>query len=141
VGCTCTELRTALSCATQEIHSEFGDPHRRIKKQFGKSTEDLQLTNHNNIMASKATPKLKEGQVRIVKADPLNYAVEVVRIVKKKDGPEVLEWKEHGYYGHRLDWAVKSALMQHLPAGKELKGEFEAAAAKIIAYMRENKLD
>lgn len=92
-------------------------------------------------MADKATPKLKEGQVRIVKADALNYAVEVVRIVKKKDGPEVLEWKEHGYYGHRLDWAVKSAMMQSVPEGKELKGEFDAAAAKIIAHIKESKLD
>lgn len=92
-------------------------------------------------MANKAAPKLKEGQVRIVKADALNYAVEVVRVVKKKDGSEVLEWKEHGYYGHRLEWAVKSAMMQHIPEGKELKGEFTAAAAKIIAYIKENKLD
>ena len=88
----------------------------------------------------------KVGDVRIVKSDALNYAVqeytETGKAVMDDDGKRIgvtktgAEWKDKGYYGNHLEWAVGSALMIKVPAGAELLGEYKKAAQEIIAAMK-----
>lgn len=84
----------------------------------------------------------KIGDVRIVKADSMNYAVEEYREGKvmrgDRKGEVTVGWREVGYYGDKLEWAVNSALMQKVTDGKALLGEFRQAARDIIAAMKEN---
>lgn len=84
---------------------------------------------------------MKDGDVRIVKADALNYAVEEWRVRKevvgkgssrKETGKTTSSWVPAGYYGNHLDWAVSSALMVKVPEGKNLLNEFKQAAKEII---------
>lgn len=84
---------------------------------------------------------MKDGDVRIVKADALNYSVEQYRVrnevvgkgsSRKETGKIVASWVPVGYYGNHLDWAVNSALMAKVPEGKNLLDEFKAAAQEII---------
>lgn len=73
------------------------------------------------------------GDVRIIKCDDRNYAVQQYRaIVNNKTGDVRLDWADAGYYGDKLQWAVESALMVKVPEGKDLLGEFKKAAADII---------
>lgn len=60
---------------------------------------------------------MKEGQVRVIKLDSLNYQVQRVAKSKNKDtGEEVLKWVGEGYYGaNQLHGAFKKAVMLGLP--------------------------
>lgn len=77
-------------------------------------------------------------KVRIVKVDDYNYAVLKYQTVKnKKTGEVEREWKPVGYYGDKLEWAIKGALFHSLPkdvpitvalikkAVKEIKDELD----------------
>lgn len=80
----------------------------------------------------------KEGDVRIAKTDTRNYSVQQYRkIVSNKDKTERLEWADVGYYGDKLEWAARSALMQSVPESQSLIGEFHKAADRIIAAIRQ----
>lgn len=85
-------------------------------------------------------------RVRIIKTDSMNYAVQKFKKIesperKKKDGTVTPassreDWVDEGYFGNHLDWAAQSSLMGAVPYGKDLLGEFKAAADRIIAELR-----
>lgn len=80
-------------------------------------------------------PKL--GAVRIVKADDLNYAVEIYKETRdKRTGDVQRKWRPAGYYGEKLEWAVRSALMTAVPDGQSLLMEFTSAVEDIVAQTK-----
>jgi len=69
------------------------------------------------------------GDTRIVRVDEHNVAVQVytemdvVRVEGKKrvkTGEKRCEWRDRGYYGHRLDYAAESALFLAMPYGEQI---------------------
>lgn len=85
----------------------------------------------------------KVGDVRIVRADEHNVAVEryvEVDVFDKDDagkriktGDKRCEWREVGYYGHRIEWAAESALFQAMPVGSVITAEEVRRAVLDIA--------
>lgn len=84
------------------------------------------------------------GATRIVRVDAHNIAVEqytATEVVEKgEDGKRVKtgatreEWKEVGYYGHRIDHAAESALFVAMPEGEPLTPQMvRNAIAQIVA--------
>ncbi len=66
---------------------------------------------------------MKENDVRIIKADAHNYAVQQV-VTRAKDKPnERLEWENTGYFGAKLDWAAESALFKSFPSDTVISRE------------------
>jgi hypothetical protein len=84
------------------------------------------------------------GATRIVRVDAHNVAVEqytATEVVEKgEDGKRVKtgatreEWKEVGYYGHRIDHAAESALFVAMPEGEKITPQMiREAVFKIVA--------
>jgi hypothetical protein len=93
-------------------------------------------------------PKL--GSTRIVKADAHNYAVEryeeIENTTKNEEGKRERsgtfrrEWKEVGYYGHRLDWAAESAIFEGIKNGSEItKQLLKECVKEIVQNTQVNK--
>ena len=58
-------------------------------------------------------PKVK---VRIINHDSLNWCVQVCKEVKDKETEETSwVWKDDGFYGSHLDWAVNGAIKRGYP--------------------------
>lgn len=58
------------------------------------------------------------GDIRIVKADSYNYAVEEYKtIVAKETKEERKDWVIKGYYGHRIENAIKFAMLHGFKDG------------------------
>lgn len=74
-------------------------------------------------------------KVRIIRADALNFAVEVLETIKGKDDkPDREEWVTKGYYGHRLEWAAESALHLAMPMDEPVTPQMvKDAVASIVA--------
>jgi len=61
------------------------------------------------------------GSTRIVRADEHNVAVERYdEITNPKTKETRREWREVGYYGHRIEHAAESALFNALPYGEQV---------------------
>lgn len=81
-------------------------------------------------------------KARIVRVDALNFAVqeltEIETVTTDPDGKRTKtgdvrqEWKDAGYYGHRLDYAVESALSKGFDIGEPITAESIRAACKAI---------
>ena len=79
------------------------------------------------------------GSTRIVRADAHNVAVEQYsEIENPKTKEKRREWKEVGYYGHRLEWAAESALYLAMPEGEQITPKMvHDAVAEIVANTKE----
>jgi len=71
---------------------------------------------------------MKEGDVRIVKDDEMNFAVEVVRLVElgkpgNRTGETELRWQNHGYYGSKIEWAFRGAVLAAAKSGGEITND------------------
>ncbi len=83
------------------------------------------------------------NQVRIVRSDAHNFAVEQLVTVEgktegKKDGTTRQEWQEVGYYGHRLDHAAESAIHRGCPVGEVVTPAMvKEAVAGIVAQTKD----
>jgi hypothetical protein len=86
-------------------------------------------------MEGEMSNEARVGSARIVRVDAHNVAVEVYsEITSKKTGETRTEWKEAGYYGHRLDYAAQSALYESMPYGEPITPEMISnAVAEIVA--------
>lgn len=52
-------------------------------------------------------------KARIKKCDALNFCVEVYReVINPKTKEKREEWKEEGYFGHRLEHAIEFAVLR-----------------------------
>ena len=77
------------------------------------------------------------GDIRIVKADEMNWAVErYTEVETRKDGKLTgetrREWKEVGYYGSKIEWAFRGAILHATnvgcePTTKEVEIAYNAA--------------
>lgn len=89
---------------------------------------------------TKEVNKMKIGDVRIVKVDDLNYCVQRCKEIDGKDKTGVstkrLDWVDAGYYGDKIEWAARAALMAKVPEGKALLGEFKKAVQDIIVQVK-----
>lgn len=86
-------------------------------------------------------------KARIVRCDEHNVAVQIFTETEKKvkgddgkftkTGETVWEWKDAGYYGHRIDHAAESALFLSLPKDEPITGAMiKAAVAEIVAQTK-----
>ena len=83
-----------------------------------------------------------KSKARIVRVDALNFAVQELTEIetvttdpdgkRSKTGDVRQEWKDAGYYGHRLDYAVESALSKGFDIGEPITAESIRAACKAI---------
>ena len=83
----------------------------------------------------------KPGDVRIVRVDAHNVAVQQyvqpALPPKSKKNPNPVqreaEWRDVGYYGHRLDFAAEHALFKAVPEGERITQDtIRAAVAQIV---------
>lgn len=79
-------------------------------------------------------------QVRIIKADSRNFAVQSLETIIPKakkgeePGPVRIEWKDSGYFGHRLDHAAKFAISDSFEEGEKITPAMvEKAVAQIVS--------
>jgi hypothetical protein len=80
---------------------------------------------------------VKVGSCKVVKVDDLNYAVQrYENIVNSKTKESRKDWKDVGYFGHRLDWAVESAIFKSMPLGDVTVDELRSCTAEIIKNMK-----